>query len=442
MKHTIHSLKAYAIFCFLTLAGKSAFPQFNVTGQFIQRSEYRHGYGKLIPEKTDAALFINQRARLEFNYKSEKLRLYSSVQDVRIFGNTSQVKLNDPYFSVHEAFAEMLLDSSFSIKLGRQELVFDNSRFFGNLDWALQGRSHDFVIARYNRKSFVLHTGGGYNQDMEALAGNIFNTTNQYKLAQLIRIEYCVKGFNFSMLFWNDGRQFTVKDSLDKIISKGVRYRQTIGIPTIKYIINNTTIYASYYHQLGKDVNNKLMDAYEASINISQRIHFNKEKKSGITLTFGTEVISGNATNNSGRHNFSFSPLYGTNHAHNGYMDMFFVGCRFENSVGLHDAYLRVKYDLNPKIFISLNSHYFNAYAKVYNKTTKLNPNLGAELDLTMGYKIINQVLIQLGYSQFFNTATMNYLSKVNTPQNIQNWAYLMIVYRPFSDKKFIGLIF
>lgn len=426
----------------LTFSINPAYPQFNVTGQFVQRAEYRNGYGKLIPQETDAAMFINQRARIEFNYKLEKLRLYSSVQDVRIFENTPQVKLNDPFYSIHEAFAELMLDSAFSLKIGRQEIVFDNSRFFGNLDWALQGRSHDFALLRYEKKMFKLYAGGGYNQEVESLSGNIFNITNQYKLAQLFRLEYRFKGFDFSILLWNEGRQYVVKDSVLIVVGKGVRYRQTIGIPTLKYKIRNTTISAFYYHQLGKDVNNKLVNAFDASLCLSQRVHFNLVKKTGITFTLGTETISGNSTNNNGRTNFSFFPFYGTNHAHNGYMDMFFVGGRFENSVGLIDNYLRVKYDLNSKMFVSLNSHYFNAYGKVYDKANKLNPNLGTELDLTIGYKINDPVSLQLGYSQFFNTVTMNYISKVNSPQNTQNWAYLMIVYRPFSDKKFIGLIF
>jgi hypothetical protein len=35
------------------------------------------------------------------------------------------------------------LTEAFSMKLGRQEVIYDNSRIFGNVDWAQQGRSHD-----------------------------------------------------------------------------------------------------------------------------------------------------------------------------------------------------------------------------------------------------------------------------------------------------------
>lgn len=419
-----------------------SYSQFDFSAQIIQRSEFRNGYGQLIGKGTDPAVFISYRARLQFEYKVKKLRLYSSIQDVRTFGNTPQIKLNDPFLSVHEAYADILADSSWAIRIGRQELNYDNFRFLGNLDWALQARAHDFILIKYENNALKVHVGGGYNQDNEKLAGGIFTTGNQYKTAQLARIEYGYKNFDFSFLFWNDGRQFVVKDSADKVISKGVRFKQTIGLPMLRYRIGNTTIGAFYYHQLGKDVSNKTMNAFDASLFVSQRVPINKEKKTGFTFTLGTEVISGTATNNTSQNNFSFSPLYGTNHAHNGYMDMFFVGGRFENSVGLYDAFLRIKYDVTSNIFLSLNTHYFNAYAKVYNNTENLNPYLGTELDFTFGYKIIESVSIQAGYSHLLQSNTMNVLEKVAEPNEVQNWAYLMLVYRPFSDKKFIGLLF
>ncbi|WP_339648546.1 alginate export family protein, partial [uncultured Salegentibacter sp.] len=123
----------------------SVYAQFNVDGQIVQRGEYRHGYGKLIEENQDAAAFIAQRARINVQYELEKFKFYVSIQDVRTWGNTPQVKANDNFLSLHEAWAETFLTDNFSVKLGRQELNYDNFRFLGNLDWALQGRAHDFA---------------------------------------------------------------------------------------------------------------------------------------------------------------------------------------------------------------------------------------------------------------------------------------------------------
>jgi hypothetical protein len=427
--------------CFF-IFDKTANAQFEFDLQLIQRSEYRHGYGQLIPEGADPAAFFSHRARLQFKYKWEKLTLYASIQDVRTFGNTSQVKLNDPFLSLHEGWAEVHLDSSWSLKIGRQELNYDNARFLGNLDWALQARAHDFILIKYEKDKFKLHVGGGYNQDGEKLSGNLYTTPNQYKTAQMARAEYKWNDFDFSFLFWNNGRQYTVKDTLDNITDKGMRYMQTIGLPTMKYQISNTTISGFYYHQFGNDINNKDVNAFDASIQASQLFKFSESRKNQFRITLGAEVLSGTDNNNTTNDNFSFAPLYGTNHAHNGYMDLFYVGGRHENSVGLYDAFIRLKYDVNSKVFLSLNGHYFNSFADVYSAGKKLDKYLGTELDFTIGYVPFKAFSIQAGYSQLFASTSLETLQKVIAPRTAQNWAYLMLIYRPKMDKKFIGLVF
>ncbi|MBL0340039.1 MAG: alginate export family protein [Bacteroidetes bacterium] len=128
-------------------------------------------------------------SRLEGSYKLSKLTFYTSIQDARTWGSTSQLNISDNAFSLHEAWAHIQLDTNFSLKVGRQELVYDNSRFLGNVDWALQGRSHDFALLKWVRKNTKIDIGAGYNQDGEALSGNILTVTNQYKTALLFRVE-------------------------------------------------------------------------------------------------------------------------------------------------------------------------------------------------------------------------------------------------------------
>src|SRR5690606_30701790 len=118
------SFFATLLLLFVNLNFASA--QFNIEGQLVQRGEYRHGFGKMIPDAEDPAVFIGQRARLQAGYSLEKFKLYMSVQDVRTWGNTPQIKATDPFLSVHEAWGETWLDSHWSIKLGRQELNYDN----------------------------------------------------------------------------------------------------------------------------------------------------------------------------------------------------------------------------------------------------------------------------------------------------------------------------
>lgn len=433
-------LKLSAAMVLVTVS--SSFAQFNLDGQLIQRAEYRNGFGKLLNQGEESAGFIGQRARLAANYQKDNLSIHVSIQDVRTWGSAPQTKTTDGYLSVYEAYAQIKTSENWNVKLGRQELNYDNFRFLGNLDWALQGRSHDFALAKYEKDKVKFHFGAGYNQDGEKLSGNVFATPNQYKTAQFARYEKFTDAFSYSLLFWNDGRQFAAKNLAGDVIYETVRYRQTFGIPTLKYQKGKTTIAAFYYHQLGKDVNAKEINAYDVSLELSRKMDLNAEKGSALYVTVGGEIISGTATTEKTKNN-SFLPLYGTNHRHNGYMDYFYVGGRYENGVGLQDLYLLTKYDVNTKTFVSLNAHYFTTQATVTNTLgEKLAKDLGVELDATVGYVYSNAISFQVGYSQFFAQDTFKYLQGVANARNTQNWAYLMLVYRPTMKNKFIGLKF
>lgn len=444
MKIMLFRNKFLYLFVFYFLFPKSAWTQFDISGQIIQRSEFRNGFGQLIAKDADPAAFISHRARLQFKYQFDRLTIYTSVQDIRTFGNTSQVKLSDPFLSVHEAWTEIKLDTSFlTLKVGRQELNYDNARFLGNLDWALQARSHDFVLLKYEKDKIKFHLGGGYNQDSEKLSGNIFTIANQYKTAQMIWAAFQDKKYNVSFLIWNDGRQYMIKDTLDVITSKGVRFMPTIGLPTLKVQFKNTTLSGFYYHQLGKDVTGRNKNAFDVNFQIAQVIQFNETQKNQLLFSIGTEILSGTNSKKKTGDNKSFSPLYGTNHMHNGYMDYFYVGGRGENGMGLYDSYLRIKYSINSKSFFSVNAHWFNSQADVYNAgNEKLDAYLGTEIDFTFGYVFFKAFSIQAGYSQMFENNTLKNIQGIGNAKSTQNWGYLMLIYRPNSNKKFIGLSF
>jgi hypothetical protein len=415
--------------------------QFNLDGQLVQRTEWRNGYGRLIPQNADAAAFIAHRARLQASYQRQAFTFLASIQDVRTWGNTPQAKLTDDYLSLHEAWLEMKLSESWRIKLGRQELNYDNARFLGNLDWQLQGRAHDFGLVKYEQGTAKLHIGGGYNQNTQQLSGNLFTIPNQYKTAQMARYENTRGKLQFAILFWNDGRQFFQTDSTGAILNKDVRYRQTIGLPTMKFQLGNTLLSGFYYHQLGKDVIGRIVNSFDVGVQVTHQINLDTVTGRKLRLVAGVEVLSGTATNNPAK-NRSFSPFYGTNHLHNGYMDLFYVGGAHENSVGLQDYFGRTRFDFNPKFFAQLDGHYFASFANVYRPTGgKMDDYLGTELDLSLGYLINEAISMQGGYSHFFYSHTFEQIQNNGVLKKTQNWSYLMLIFRPTMKNKFIGIL-
>lgn len=420
----------------------SSFAQFNIGGQMVIRSEFRNGYGKLINEKEDPAGFIAHRARIQASYQIDRLNFFMSVQDVRTWGSTPTSNISDGFLSVHEAFAEISFGENWRLKLGRQELNYDNSRFLGNLDWALQARSHDFALMKYEKGTAKFHFGGGLGQDSQKLSGNIHTTPNQFKAAQLIRYENKLGKLNYSLLFWNDGRQFTIKDEFGVITDQGIRYMQTLGIPTLNYSFNKTILSGYFYSQFGKDVSGKSISGTNYSVQVTQVFSTNSEKGSKYRTTLGFESLSGTATNETTKNN-SYAPLYGTNHIFNGLMDLFFVGNHF-NSVGLRNIYLRTRYDFNPTLWLQADYHHFSSAATILSEGStgsELSKGFGSEIDFNLGKVISESVSIQLGYSQYFATDTFKKIQNNGNLKGTQNWAYIMFVLRPNNKAKFIGVI-
>ncbi|MFD2033757.1 hypothetical protein ACFSKL_03090 [Belliella marina] len=426
----------------MALSFNQTYGQFSLDGQLIQRGEFRNGFNRAILENEIPAKFIAHRARLQASYKMENITFYMAIQDVRTWGNTPQIKATDNFLSVHEAWLETNLGENWKIKLGRQELNYDNFRFLGNLDWALQARAHDFALVKYEKDDMKLHFGGGYNQSGQFLAGDIYDVGNNYKTAQMVRYENKLGPIDFSLLFWNDGRQYTILNDTGGIDEEGINYRQTIGIPTLRYQKRNTILSGFYYHQLGEDFFGRKIKAFDVSAQITQQFDIDKEAGKKFRLVGGLEILSGNPNTGNAENN-AFTPLYGTNHIFNGYMDLFYVGGSHESNVGLQDYFVKGRYDFNPNFFVQADVHQFLAQADVYssNRMYTLEKNLGTEVDLSFGYIFNSAISLQGGYSQFFHSDTFESLQNRGTLKNNQNWAYLMLIFRPNMRNKFIGVV-
>ena len=101
------------------------------------RTELRHGYRTLPTEDTTAAVFTNQRTRLNFDFKSKKLDFFASLQDTRQWGQqdprAGQTVASPTESTVYplymfEVYAEPHFSDKFSARIGRQRLIYDNQR--------------------------------------------------------------------------------------------------------------------------------------------------------------------------------------------------------------------------------------------------------------------------------------------------------------------------
>lgn len=391
--------------------------EFEISAELRPRFEYRHGYKTLIPDDVDAATFISQRTRLNFNYGSETLNAFVSFQNVRVWGDVPTTSLEDNNgIALHEAWAELVFNPKLAVKLGRQEINYDDHRIFGNVGWAQQARSHDAIVTTYqpnttNRFDFGLA--------LNANEETVFDTDyaiNNYKAFQYIWYHTNLKNVGLSVLLLNNGLTY-----MDENDEQKVDYNQTIG-SRMTFQKNKWQTDASIYFQTGAIANTDL-SAFNIAANVFYKI--NAEFKTGL----GIEYLSGTDMNTTENKLKSFNPWFGTNHKFNGLMDYFYVG-NHSNSVGLLDLKASLEYQ-KERFSAKLTPHIFSSAATVVDQTGKEMSNaLGTELDLVLGYKWTKDISFNVGYSQMFATETIEVL-KAGNKDNANNWAWLMITVKP-----------
>jgi hypothetical protein len=420
--------------------------QLTLTGQLRTRTEFRDGQGAPLPSGGKPAFFTSQRSRLSAGYETYRLKFGLTVQDVRVWGqdvstiNRTTTQDNNG-FLLHEAWAEILLTDStskkqtLSLKLGRQELVYDDVRLLGNLDWLQQARRHDAALLKFNSGQWTLHAGLAFNQNKENTSGTIYNSTppgyaantnggTAYKSMQFLYAGKKLSAGNTSLLFFADQfSKFRMDNSL-KVYETGSWSRFTTGL----YYTNTfqrLNLTGAAYYQFGKNANGQKLRG--ELVSLAGQYALSKKFSAGL----GYDYTSGGSSGSTSR---AFDPLYGTPHKFWGYMDYFYVASGFGNK-GLHDAYLKTKYKASDKLVLTADGHAFNSASQVLtgNNSNSLSRYLGTELDIVATYALTTIIGFEAGYSHFFGTSTLTSpnVKNVANAKNNSNWAYLSINIKP-----------
>jgi hypothetical protein len=172
-----------ALFLFLSICTQFTMKaQFTLTGQVRTRTEIRNGLGNLVPTDSKSAAFTSQRTRLNFGYKWDRVLFGAAVQDVRVWGQdaSSISNADGAKLMLHEGWAEVTLANKadttvkfkavdlLTVKIGRQELIYDDVRLIGNLDWLQQGRRHDMVLLKAVHHGWQIDAGYAFGQNTDA----------------------------------------------------------------------------------------------------------------------------------------------------------------------------------------------------------------------------------------------------------------------------------
>lgn len=491
--------------CFLSLLPKGT-AQMSLVGQVRTRTELRNGVGNLAPKDAPNAFFTSQRTRLTFGYKWDRVQFQTAIQDVRVWGQDAATinSVDGNRLMVHEAWAEITLANSadttinfrpiqnLSLKIGRQELVYDDVRLLGNLDWLQQGRRFDAALLKAQHLGWALDLGVGFNQNSDAFgvvgdyytAGNApasalstknvtltipggflptvgkggapvlatpLSTNGQNQQFKSFQMAYLTHKFNqtkLSVLVFKDDFQKYRSDSLGSATAgyvygrrydmAGTNSRTTYGAMLTGQFGNASARLgkvqwqAFAYGQQGRDRDGL---ALKKAFHYGGNVMF---QRGLFSVGPGYEVLSGNdATTSQAGEASRFDPLYGTPHRHWGLMDYFYVGTG-SPAGGLKDAFLKVKH-AGARLTTTFDIHYFALAAPTFNKlpdaptNARVDAKLGIEYDLVASYALNKFTTLEGGYAIMSGTNSLEYtkLGTMDQRSKTGTWAYLMINIRP-----------
>lgn len=451
MKKLYFLLQLFAITCL----ADEVHAQVTFSGQLRTRTEFRNGQGTPLAQNAPPAFFTSQRTRFNVGYSGHRFKVFTALQDVRVWGqDASSVNRITPDalngLMLHEAWAEIsLVDTgrvvkNLSLKIGRQELVYDDVRLLGNLDWLQQARRHDAALIKFEHRGWTAHAGFAFNQNAERKSGTVYNgvptgypaSTNgmasHYKSMQFVYVARKLPFGTASVLALKDDFSrfsFAPTDTLKiaPIYSDAAWSRFTTGVNLVASSGKKITFALSAYYQGGAYREGTRLNEYllAASVRYAMNPRVNLEP--------GVDITSGNNGSDPSKRFQRFDPLYGTPHKFWGYMDYFYVADPF-GANGLVNYYVKTRFKARENLMLMADLHRFVLPEAITTESGEdLDKALGTEVDLVVVYTMTKAITLEGGFATLFSTPTMTSpkVKSVNAAKDLSTWAYLMVSIRP-----------
>lgn len=417
------NLKLFFLFLLMIMSSE-VFSQMILDGEFRPRMMIDNGYKSIRLSSDPTLVYISQRSRVNLGYKSDKLETYFSVQDVHYWGDddmysTSSVSGNTKGINLYQAWVVLKPTSEIALKIGRQQLSYDDQRLLSARNWGEYQVTYDAALFTWNKDNKKVDVAASWNTSGSSDA---LYPKGKIKLIDFARYEQTVDKFTLSGIVLISGN--TKADTIADVALTG-----SYGLNVLYKIDGFDARFSGYYQNNLNNVSG-VMNAY--CLSVYARKLFLKDKASlgiGADLYSGNDGTNSDATYKSAQH--KFNSLYGNRHGLLGYQD-------FYTSIpdqGVQDYMLKSEYKASKDLLLQADYHFFFLNNKSYdavNTTEVANKNLGSELDLTLQWKFMKDVTLQAGYSSYQTSDTFIKLKKVYG-KNIRypQFAYLMLSVKP-----------
>lgn len=415
MRNIIITLIIFFSFCSADL-----WAQFSLSGEFRPRLEYRDGYQALKTEGADAALVISQRTRLTADFQKDWLVTRITFQDIRLWGNDNVISATGMFGNrnsqaLFEAWVELSFLSNSSIRIGRQEFDYDDSRMLSGRNWNNNGLSYDALLYQYARSGWEFDMALSFNNTHNNSFGNDF-PNDRMRTLNFVRLN---RQFNphFSSSIIAIGSGFMRESNSQTIYMKG-----TYGLNLV-FEKDGFDVFTNYYFQNGKHLDGSDVSAW--NVNAEAKYRFDK-----LSMKAGLSLVSGEDSEN--RNTNAFDLLYGARHKFYGHMDYFNNLPVATQGGGLNNLYAGLGYKISQKTTFLIDYHHFSLNQAVLdNANEELDKPLGSELDFALNFSLGNAVNLRGGYGIMLPTETLEILNTDFTKSEFSSWAWLMLTVKP-----------
>jgi hypothetical protein len=427
-----------------------------VGGEFLARWEYQD---RDFNDATSGANSTTTRIRLNTKAKiDDKTSAFIQMQSVRTDGNTNnnsslQANNTDASVGIHQAYLTLkdFYGTSLDLKLGRQEVVLDGHRLFGNTFWTLGGNTHDGVRLNHqhgNASLSYLYLQVVENAGGDAAADDTDESTHvlygKFKgimggALSLYLAAYVNNRNNTS----ENGTAATTTGTIDVDNDfYTIGFRQAGTLAGIKYR-------GEFYYQWG-DADTATASWDRDAYLLGVRAGRNFGGSMSPTLIVWYDLVSGTSQGDVANNEVkSFDTLFDTGHKFYGYMDRFLnmgltarggggaVANDAVGGLGMHDLSIKGSIKPAPGWVARAHMHWFwtaeDAYLGAGGITAGNvgNTDLGQELDLDLIHAYNPMTKIVFGYSHYFSgDLTDDLLSSRAAGTGADDnadWAYVML---------------
>ena len=426
--------------------------QFKIDAQYRVRGQALHGYKTPIAEETDAAFHIGQRTRLNLRYATEKYSTLLSVQDVRTWGDANIVNgtgvQGKSYnnMDIYEAWVNFKFTNS-NLKLGRQEMKYDDQRHISWRNWWDTGMTYDAATFTYNKKENGLRfdISASYNSrnSFTEKTGNDYSGVTDYfgtvNPVQTQNFFYLKKNFDDKMYV----SLMAIASGYQKEGTKNVIY--ITGTEGLHFNYNATKkgkdgIFgvANAFIQNGKNNSGKKISANMLTAQLGYRTLGKKlELSAKMERLSGHDAKDTDADYNDVVHTYNL--LGGARHPYyEGFLD-YFVTPASTGNAGLMNLNFKASYKLSPKDILWFE---FSNVSTVTNAKVNIgsieSPNIfiadkgtmANTVDFTYTRKINKDIKWMNGFSYGMPSDDFNTMRKV-TDAGTNFTFYTMVIFTP-----------